>query len=78
MERIAYFHHRMAADTPQLARLQSGFLIKEILDHFSMKINGTLKPDRSLWFYSAHETTIANLLNSLRLFEVIFIIRSNC
>lgn len=48
-----------------MARLKSGFLFKEILDHFSMKINSTLKPDRSLWVYSAHDITIINLLNSL-------------
>lgn len=71
MEQIALFYHRMAADTPELARLKSGPFIKEMLDHFTKKIDSTLIPDRLLWFYSAHETTIGDLLNSLRLFEVI-------
>lgn len=70
MEYIATFHHTMSTGTPLLARLKSGFLIKEILEHFSQKIDSTLQPDRSLFLYSAHETTIANILNSLGLFTV--------
>lgn len=77
LERIAAFHHSMAAATPQLARLQSGFLIREMLERFSMKIKSTLKPDRSLWFYSAHETTMANLLNSLEMFEVFSLLKKS-
>lgn len=73
MERIAFFERKLGADTNQLARLKSGFLLKEMLEHFSQKINATLKPDRSIWFYSAHEETITNMLNSLGLLEVISI-----
>lgn len=60
----------MAADTKELARLQSGFLLKEIFDRFAQKLNSTLQPDRSLWLYSAHDLTIMCMLNSLGLFEV--------
>lgn len=70
MERIATYHHSMPAATPRLARIKSGFLLKEILEHFSHKIRATLQPDRSLWLYSAHETTVANMLNGLGLLEV--------
>lgn len=52
MEYIAKFDYKTYADTTQLARLKSGFLLKEIMDHFSQKINSTLKPDRSMWLYS--------------------------
>lgn len=55
-----------------MARIKSGFLIKEMFERFAQKMNQTLKPDRSLWIYSAHDATIANLLNSLGLFEVKF------
>lgn len=72
MEYIAKFDYKTYADTPQLARLKSGFLLKEILEHFSQKINSTLKPNRSVWFYSGHDVTILNMLNSLGLFEVLF------
>lgn len=60
----------MAADTPQLARFQSGFLLKEILERFQKKIDSTLKPNRTLWLYSAHDLTISYMLHSLGLFVV--------
>lgn len=70
MEYIAQFYHKMYADTPQLARVESGFLLKEIVERFSQKINATLQPDRSLWFYSAHSITVSFMLHSLGLFQV--------
>lgn len=33
------------------------------------KISGTLEYDRKAWMYSAHDTTVANILKSLNLFE---------
>lgn len=57
--------------TPQLVRLQSGFLIKDIFDRFSQKINDKLKPiDRILWIYSGHSTTIKLLFQGLGLSSV--------
>lgn len=69
MEHIAVISYKVQTDTVELARLFSGFLIKEMLDRFSMKINSTLQPDRSLWIYSAHEASIIGVLNSLGLFK---------
>lgn len=56
--------------TPELVRLRSGFLIKEILERCQQKLNGTLKPDRSMWIYSAHSSTLATMLNGLKLNQV--------
>lgn len=70
MDYIAKFNFKLGSDTPQLSRLKFGFLIKEIFGRFSKKINSTLRPNRSLWLYSAHDFTIANILNSFGLFEV--------
>lgn len=56
--------------TPVLARLKIGFLYREILDRFDQKIASELSPDRTLWIYSAHDSTIASLLNSIGLFKV--------
>lgn len=70
MEYIAQFYHKMYADTPQLARVESGFLLKDMLKRFTQKINATLQPDRSLWLYSAHSITVSLMLNSLGLFKV--------
>lgn len=70
MENIALFDMKIYADTPQMARLSSGFLLKEMLERFSQKIDLALKPDRTLWFYSTHFFIMTNLLNSLGLLQV--------
>ncbi|XP_058129225.1 prostatic acid phosphatase [Anopheles ziemanni] len=54
----------------QLARLKMGPLVKEILNRFRSKANGSLKPNRSVWIYSAHDVTVGSLLNALRIFEL--------
>jgi len=56
--------------TRQLARLKAGPLLKDILTRISQKHKKQLNPDRSVFIYSAHDTTVANLLNTLKLFEV--------
>lgn len=56
--------------TNEMKKMKSGYLLKEILDRFTSKAESTLEPDRSLWMYFAHDITIANMLNSLGLFEV--------
>lgn len=71
MEYIAAFDFVLYAATPELARFASGFLIKEIAENFSQKINGTLNPDRVLWLYSGHDYSITNALNSFGLFKEI-------
>lgn len=55
--------------TPALARLKAGFLLKEILQRFSNKTANQLRPNRSMWMYSAHDTTVASLLDTLGLFD---------
>uniref|UniRef100_A0A182K0N3 acid phosphatase n=1 Tax=Anopheles christyi TaxID=43041 RepID=A0A182K0N3_9DIPT len=57
-------------NTTQLARLKMGPLVKEMLQRFRSKAKGTLKPNRSVWMYSAHDVTVASLLNALRVFEL--------
>ncbi|XP_055296490.1 testicular acid phosphatase homolog isoform X2 [Sitodiplosis mosellana] len=69
MEYMAKFYFQMGSATPQLARLRTGFLIKEMLERFTQKINATLSPDRSLWLYSSHDLMISNMLNTLGLFK---------
>lgn len=72
LEWVANHSFKLATITPEMARLKSGFLIREILERFAAKIGSTLSPDRSVWIYSAHDTTVANVLNTLNLFEVKF------
>lgn len=52
-----------------LARLKMGPLLKEILTHYQNKTKGHLNPNRNLFIYSAHDTTIANMLNTLGVFR---------
>ncbi|XP_030371742.1 prostatic acid phosphatase [Scaptodrosophila lebanonensis] len=56
--------------TRQLARLKVGPLLKEIFNRFVDKSQGKLTPDRNMWIYSAHDTTIANVLNGLNMFQL--------
>lgn len=70
MEYIAMYDTILWSATSQLARLKPGFLLKEMLERFSQKINSSLQPNRSLWIYSTHYYMIANMLNGLGLFEV--------
>lgn len=72
LEKLASFNFAMSTNTKLLARLRAGFLLRDMFDRFAKKANGTLSPDRSLWIYSAHDKTIANVLNALGLFEVGF------
>lgn len=65
MEEIAKIVYILRAK-PDLVRIRSGFLLKEMLERFKTKQNGQLDPDRALWMYSAHSSTITTLLNGLR------------
>ncbi|KAH8241254.1 hypothetical protein KR032_005448 [Drosophila birchii] len=56
--------------TRKLARLKAGPLLKDIFQRIEVKASGRLQPDRSMWIYSAHDTTIANVLNTLKVFEL--------
>lgn len=58
------------APTAEMKKLKTGFLLKDIFDHFTAKLNSTLIPDVSLRTYFGHDFTIASMLNSLGMFEV--------
>ncbi|XP_055307525.1 prostatic acid phosphatase-like isoform X2 [Sitodiplosis mosellana] len=69
-KRVVGQTYQLKTNTTLLARLHSGFFIREILESLQQKINGTLSPDRSLFLYSASGNTIAKVLNALGLFDV--------
>lgn len=70
-EYVTFLDFKTKTGTPELARFNAGFLIRDILDRCSEKIQQSLSPDRSMWIYSAHDTTIANILNAFGQFDVI-------
>lgn len=65
MEEIAKVVYLLRAK-PELVKIRSGFLLKEMLERFKTKLNGTLTPNRALWMYSAHSSTITTLLNGMK------------
>lgn len=73
LEYLSKFFYTIFTRTTEMKKLRSGFLLKEMLDRFADKTQSSLSPDRSLWMYFAHDSTIANMLNSLGLFEVCFL-----
>lgn len=46
-----------------------GPLLKEIVTHMNEKKHGSLTPNRKLWIYSAHDTTMCNLLNTMKVYN---------
>lgn len=73
MEKIANVTYKLRG-TPELVRLRSGFLIKDILERTAKKIQGTLHPEnQTLYMYSAHSSTLATMLNGFGLNEVVVI-----
>lgn len=57
--------------TAPMARLKYGRLVREILQRMADKSAGRLEPDRSMWVYSGHDTTLSGVLNTLGLFDAV-------
>lgn len=72
MEYMAKYIFKLGSASPQLSKMKTGFILKEMMERFQQKIDSTLQPDRSLWLYSCHDFTISNVLESLGMFEVRF------
>lgn len=70
LQQITEFWFRSFTATPALARLRAGYFLKELLENFTNKTLGTLSPDRTFFMYSAHDVTLVNILNSLKLYDV--------
>lgn len=65
----AYWNSHLT--TTETKKAKVGFLIREMFDRFKQKSLSQLNPDRSLWIYSGHDTTIINVLSVLNIYEVI-------
>lgn len=66
MKPWAEFSFAVSCYTKDLARLKTGPLFNDILNHFA---NSTHHKSRKFFMYSGHDTTIANILNTLDAFE---------
>lgn len=60
----------LSTGTKFMAKFMSGFLLKDILDRFSSKIQNSLSPNRKLWMYSSHDSTVFSFLHSLDISDV--------
>ncbi|XP_066905315.1 uncharacterized protein [Halyomorpha halys] len=67
--RVTSFSFQMRTMTDTMRRLRGGPLLKDIITHMKQKRDGTLKPNRNLWVYSGHDTTVAALLDTMRVFK---------
>lgn len=74
LEYLAAVFYRAFSYTKEMKKLEAGFLLKEIFDRFKNKSLSLLQPNRKLWIYSAHDLTIANILNALNLFEDVILV----
>ncbi|KAI4454705.1 acid phosphatase-related [Holotrichia oblita] len=61
----------IACYTRDLARLKTGPFFNELIQNINNVTDGLQKKEhyRKMWLYSGHDTTIANVLQSLNLFE---------
>lgn len=64
---LTAFSFKMITYTEEMKRLKGGPLIKEMIEHMNDRISGKLDVRRKLFMYSAHDTTVATILNSLDL-----------
>ncbi|GLV43365.1 Acid phosphatase 1 [Carabus blaptoides fortunei] len=55
--------------TSTMQRLKVGLLMNEVFTRMQNKTKKLLVPDRKMWIYSAHDTTVANVLMALGAFE---------
>lgn len=62
--------YTIQAYTPTLAKIRSGFLLKDILDRSAAKSNGTLSPDLSVFVYSTHDPVLATLMYAMGISNV--------
>ncbi|XP_025425537.1 prostatic acid phosphatase-like isoform X2 [Sipha flava] len=69
LKEVAEFSFLMPTSTPLLKKLSCGVLLNEIVENMNGKRNGTLNPNVKLWVYSAHDTNVAGLLNSLNIYD---------
>jgi len=56
----------------EMKRLKGGPFVKEMVEHFDSVANNTLSPsNRKMFMYSAHDTTVAPVLHTLGVFNMI-------
>lgn len=71
IDRLSQMYYNIPSYTPRLAKIRSGFLLKDILDRSALKANGTLTPaQRTVQVYSAHDIILSSILYALGISNV--------
>ncbi|CAG2056431.1 unnamed protein product, partial [Timema podura] len=69
MKPLAEIDFVVPTKTTLLKRLKSGPLLEEMVSNMKKKSENRLVPNRKMFVYSGHDTTVANLLNTLGVFD---------
>lgn len=69
-ERLSLRWYALFTPTPEMKKLRSGFLLKDILNRFTNKTQHVLPLDLTLWMYFSHDVALSDMLNSIGVFEV--------
>ncbi|KAJ6635763.1 Prostatic acid phosphatase [Pseudolycoriella hygida] len=70
--KLALFSYESFFATPTLVKFGAGFLLKDMFDRFTSKIEKVMRPDRKFWIYSSHDTTVMAILKALGVFDGVF------
>ena len=63
------FSFKVMTYTLEMQRLRVGPLLNEIVENFKARVNNSMDARKKLFIYSAHDTTVASLLNTLDVFS---------
>nr|CAD7408913.1 unnamed protein product [Timema cristinae] len=69
MKPLAELDFVVPTKTTLLKRLKSGPLLEEMVSNMKKKSENRLIPNRKMFVYSGHDTTVANFLNTLGVFD---------
>lgn len=67
---LSAFSFKMLSYTQEMIRLKGGPLLKEMIENMKNKTLPLADQRRKFYMYSAHDTTVATLLNTLDVFEL--------
>lgn len=67
---VAKFEAFNKVGSREMSRISNGFLLREIIERFYERIGGSLKLNRNLWLYAAHDITIIGLMTLLNIVDV--------
>jgi lysosomal acid phosphatase len=71
-EKLRDLSFTMDTFTHEFKRLKGGPFVRQMVEHFDQVQDGSLEPkERKIFMYSAHDTTVSTVLNTLGVFDII-------